>query len=155
MILLKLEGFDLIREIWQYFYIKDIVSLLRTNSNVRDMSLRINKLVSQVLDIHLPESPEDEREMMLNNILQLFPNIEMLKVRTAYSFLGSGLGSSLSVLYDYRSPWRKSLKVFNVLISCDKGLSGDYYYKCNIVNINYIIIIIVLRNFSFKKYYFT
>lgn len=140
MILLKLEDFDLIREIWQHLLINDIINLLSTSVNVRNMSLRVNRFVSQDIDIHLKESDEENRQKTLNNILQLFPNIEILKLSTSYSFLGSGLGMSLSVLYDYRSPLRRSLKVFDVSISCDKGLSGCKMTK----NINNITIAIYL-----------
>ena len=66
----KLEDHSILIECWSYITIKDICQLLIVNKAIREISLKINKLIPQKISLN-----RERNLVKLRNLIILFPNI--------------------------------------------------------------------------------
>ena len=75
MILRRLDSCNLINEVWSYFTVNDIISLLKTNKDVRKLCVRMNKRFKSSLKVQSFEGKQvvenKERLMIVINFLMI------------------------------------------------------------------------------------
>ena len=122
-----LDNNYLLQEIWYYLTTKDICNLFEVNKNVRLLSLKINKIISQKIVINFTFACHsiiiDEHSLILSSIFDKFPNIYNL----IFDINHFNDHKCTSVLYNNKSVCN-SLKELTVLMDCDNsgGLSNLY-----------------------------
>jgi hypothetical protein len=130
-IIQKLVDYKLITEVWPYLKTIDICHLLVVSKNVRLMSLYVNKLVPKTINLRLDRMSEEERIVILNNVLFSFQNIYSLKFYYNKSSLPiDQIGMSLSLLYENNEVC-KNLKKLSLLCTDKEGIYGI----SNLINI--------------------
>jgi len=75
----NLEDCGLIREIWAYLDVNNILSLIMTNKDIKNMCLSINKDISQEITLDFINNRlETNKKQILINVISSFQNISKL-----------------------------------------------------------------------------
>jgi len=127
----NLEDCGLIREIWAYLDVNNILSLIMTNKDIKNMCLSINKDVSQEITLDFVNNRlETNKKKILINVISSFQNISKLTFKLSrikpYCNRFSKyhrMNESLDILYSCESIC-KSLRNLTVSIRDDAGVKG-------------------------------
>ena len=77
MLLCQLESYGITREIWTYFTFRDVTKLLTTSKDIRELSLRMNTMISFGIDVYGLSDGTPTIQIFFN-IMRTFPLISRL-----------------------------------------------------------------------------
>ena len=123
VILTGLNDYDeIMRELWYYLDVRDIIQLSQVNHNIMLLCLRINNLVPQDIILRFNDRGlEYISKSVLRNVFKFFPNISKLDLTSDHK-----LGNALMELNEDNSFFNDSsnLKEFTISILNDNVLIG-------------------------------
>ena len=112
--LLKLEQYGPLTEIWQYLEIKDIINLINSSKDIGKMCVKINRKIPAKIELsRFKGETEKEKKKILKIILKRFPNIS--KLRLSSNIENLTFGTSLSIISNCKSIC-DSLQDFEVIV---------------------------------------